>query len=78
MRFPAEITLSCILVAILLLIELFYTDMPMVRSVGRAYGDVITKISRMGRLPHFLRYAATRAWSSAFKRALEHSPRVSN
>ena len=24
------------------------------RSVGRAYGQVITKISRMGRLPNFL------------------------
>ena len=26
------------------------------------YGHVITKISRMGRLPHFLRYGATLAW----------------
>ena len=30
----------------------------MVRTDGRAYGHVITKFSRMGRLPHFLRYGA--------------------
>ena len=29
------------------------------RSGGRAYSHVITKISRMDRLPHFLRYGAT-------------------
>ena len=28
------------------------------RTVGRAYGHVINKISRMSRLPHFLRYGA--------------------
>ena len=28
--------------------------MPVVRTDGRAYGHVITKFSRMGRLPHFL------------------------
>ena len=28
---------------------------------GRAYVHMITKISRMGRLPHFLRYGATLA-----------------
>ena len=34
---------------------------------GREDGHVITKISRMGRLPHFLRYGATlaRKWSPA-------------
>ena len=39
-------------------------------KVGRAYGHVITKFSRMGRLPHFLSYGApsTRAWSSAISR----------
>ena len=37
-----------------LLIELFYIGMPVVRTDGRAYGHVITKISRMGRLPNFL------------------------
>ena len=37
-----------------MLIELFYIDMPMVRTVGRTYGHKITKISRMDRLPHFL------------------------
>ena len=31
------------------------------------YGHVITKIFRMGGLPHFLRYGATLAWSSAIK-----------
>ena len=51
-----------------LLIELFYISMPVMRtdgrvggrrSVGRSvYGHVITKCSRMGRLPHFLSYGA--------------------
>ena len=32
---------------------------PVVRTaVGRAYGHVITKISRMGRLPNFLTHGA--------------------
>ena len=31
---------------------------PVVRTDGRAYGQVITKFSRMGRLPHFLSYGA--------------------
>ena len=37
------------------------------RTDRRAYGHVITKISRMGRLLHFLGHRATlgRAWSSA-------------
>ena len=42
-----------------LFIDLFYTGIPVVWTDGRAYGHVITKISRMGRLPHFLRYGAT-------------------
>ena len=62
MRFPAKITSSCIWVAILL-IELFYLGMPVVRTDGRAggraYGHVITKFSRMGRLLHFLTHGAT-------------------
>ena len=36
----------------------------MVRTDGRTYGHVITKSSRIGRLPHFLRvlgYASVRA-----------------
>ena len=46
-----------------LLIELFYIGMPVVRTDGRAvgrlvYGHVITKFSRMGRLPYFLSYGA--------------------
>ena len=31
------------------------------RADGRAYGHVITKIFRIGRLPHFLRYGAALA-----------------
>ena len=49
-----------------LLIELFYIGMPVARTVARSvYGHVITKFSRMGRLPHFLSYGAPCAWSSA-------------
>ena len=49
-----------------LLIELFYIGMPVVRTVARSlalsvYRHVITKFSRMGRLPHFLSYGAPRA-----------------
>ena len=62
-----------------LLIELFYIGMPVVRmdshSIARSlYGHVITRFSRMGRLPHFLSYGAPptcgalrRAWSSTNK-----------
>ena len=39
---------------------------------GRAYVHMITKISRMGRLPHFLRYGATLA-----REARECSPAIS-
>ena len=35
--------------------------MPVVRTDWRTYGHVITKLSGMGRLPHFLRYGATLA-----------------
>ena len=42
-----------------LLIELFHIGMPVVRRDGRAYGHVITKIYRMGRLPNFLTHGAT-------------------
>ena len=42
-----------------MLTELFYIGMPVVRTDGgRADGHVITKISQMGRLAHFLRYGA--------------------
>ena len=46
-----------------LLIKLFYIDMPVVRTEGRAvgrsvYGHVIPKFSRMGSLPHFFNYGA--------------------
>ena len=56
------------MVAILLLIELFYTDTPILRTVGqsgvrrRDYQNFSE-----GQITHFLRYGATRAWSSAFK-----------
>ena len=43
-------------------IELFYIGLPVVRTGGRAggraYGHVIAKFSRMGRLLHFLTHAA--------------------
>ena len=50
-----------------LLIEFFYIGMPVVRTVARSvYGHVIIKFSRMGKLPHFLSYRASRrAWSAA-------------
>ena len=38
------------------------------RTVGRAYGHVISKISRMGRLTHFFRYGAT-LWRASRGRA---------
>ena len=38
--------------------ELFYIGMPVVRTDGRGYGHVITKISRMGRLLNFLTQSA--------------------
>ena len=44
-----------------LLIELFYIDLPVVRtggSSGQVYGQVITKFSRMSRLLHFLTHGA--------------------
>ena len=49
-----------------LLIDLFYIGIPVVRTDGRSlarsvYGHVITKFSRMGRLPHFLSYGAPRS-----------------
>ena len=40
------------------MIELFNIGMPVVRTDGRAYGHVITKFSRIGRLPHFLNHGA--------------------
>ena len=44
------------------MVELFCIGMPVVRtdgrSVGRACGHVITKISRMGRLTNFLTHGA--------------------
>ena len=62
MRFPAKITSSCIWLPYLF-IELFYIGIPVVRTDGRtggrAFRQVITKISRIGRLPHFLRHGAT-------------------
>ena len=66
MRFPAKRTSSCIWVAYLF-IELFYSGMPVVRTDGgRPYGHVITKISGIGSLPHFLRYGATLTIFSLF------------
>ena len=55
----------------------------MVRTDGRAYGHVITKLSQIGRLPHFLRYGALstralRAWSSGFPKTSDPSPPTPN
>ena len=45
------------------IIELFYIGMPVVltdgRPIGQTYGHVISKISRIDRLPHFIRYGVT-------------------
>ena len=45
------------------MIELLYIGIPVVRTDGRSlarsvYGPMITKFSRMGRLPHFVSYGA--------------------
>ena len=45
MRFPTKIAFGLPY----LLIELFYLGLPVVRTDGRTYGHVITKISRMSR-----------------------------
>ena len=39
-----------------LLIDLLYIGMSVARTDRRAYGQVITRISRLDRLPNFLRY----------------------
>ena len=38
-----------------------YIGIPLLRTYGRTYGHEISKISRISRLPHFLRYGATLA-----------------
>ena len=62
MRFPAKITSICFLRVPYVLIEFFYTGMPVVRTDGGWTGGRSRdyKISRMGRLPHFLRYMGLR------------------
>ena len=62
MQFSAKITSSCIWVAIPVdgVILHWYAC----GADGRAEGHVITKISRMGRLPHFLRCGARLARAS--------------
>ena len=48
-----------------LLTELFYIGIPVVRTDGPSvYGHVITKFSRMGRLPHFFSYGAPLWWDN--------------
>ena len=42
---------------------------PVVQTDGRAYGHMITKFSRMGRLPHFLIYGAP--LKNSWKKALD-------
>ena len=58
MRFPAKTERRVAFGLPYLLIELFNIGIPVVRIDGRAYGHVITKFSRMGRLPHFLTHGA--------------------
>ena len=62
----------CIWVAIP--VELFYIGVPVVRTVGRTYGHVTSKISRMHRLPNFLTHGAPlrahRARESSSKKKL--------
>ena len=60
MRFPAKITSSCIWVAIPVhwVILHWYACGADGRSVGRAYGHMITKFSRKGWLLYFLTHGA--------------------
>ena len=58
MRFPAKSEPRVAFGLPYLLIELFKIGIPVVRMDGRAHGHVITKFSRMGRLPHFLTHGA--------------------
>ena len=51
-------------------IELFDIGMPVVRTNGRAYGHVITKISRMDGSLNFLRYGAPLSRASCARGAL--------
>ena len=69
MRFPAKITSSC---HTCMLIELFHTGMPVVRTVGRSGKRTITRLSlflgckyRMHRLPNFLTHGARLASARA-------------
>ena len=59
-----------------LLIELFYIGVPLVWTVGRTYGHVTSKISRMHRLPNFLTHGAPlrahRARESSSKKKLQN------
>ena len=55
---PATTTSSCIWVAIPVGWVILYRYV--CGADGRAYGQVITKISRMGRLPHFFRLGELR------------------
>ena len=65
MPFPTKISSSCIWVTIPVdwVILHWYAcgakGQSVSGSIGHTYGHVITKISRMGSLPHFLRYGAT-------------------
>ena len=73
MRFPAKITSSCIWVAISVnwVILHWYDCGADGQPVGRSvYGHVITKFSRMGRLPHFLSRGAP-LLSTIYKRNIK-------
>ena len=82
MRFRAKINSSCIWIAIPVgwVILHWYACATHGRSLGRSvYGHVITKFSRMGRLPHFLIHGAplrasrARAPLKTTKRTLKNS-----
>ena len=80
MWFPAKMTLSCIWVAIPAdwVISHWYVCDVDGRTDGRAYGHVVTKICRMDRLPHFLRYGATLTRASRVRGAPLWTRHLSN
>ena len=84
MRFPAMITSSC---HTCMLIELFYIGMPVVRTDGRAFGHLTTKIYWMHRLPNnltlgtplrALRTRESYALKIGYKRRYRNSPKKNN
>ena len=84
MRFPSKITFSC---HTCMLIELFYIGMSVVRTDGRAFGHLTTKIYRMHRLPNNItlgtplrppRARESCALKISYKRRYRNSPKKNN